>query len=56
MSEAEALATSTGFFNLKHNDGWLYGYLGFTAANVLVATGKYKFFRVDCWGYIVESI
>ena len=49
MSEAEALAMSSGF----HNTGGRVGYLPFVAANFLVGTGRWRFVAVHCWGYIV---
>lgn len=50
MSEEEALAQSTGFINYEH----IRGYLPFHAANALVASGKWVFKQVTCWGYVVE--
>jgi hypothetical protein len=51
MTEQEALSKSSGYFK-----GRKIGYLPLSAANALVKTGKYRFFRADCWGYIVEMV
>lgn len=51
-SEAEALATSDGFHG--KGQGRFCGYLSLRAANYLVGTGRWSFFNVHCWGYILE--
>jgi hypothetical protein len=55
-TEETALATSTGWCNGMTQGRYLIGYLPFGAANFLVGTGKYKFFNVHCWGYILEKV
>lgn len=58
MNEEDALKKSTGYVNCKNprGGGWLLGYLSFEAANYLISTKKYKWFRVDWCGYIVERV
>lgn len=50
--EARALSQSTGWLNGMHG---LYGYLPFSAAQTLVASGKYAYHQVAPWGYIVQA-
>lgn len=52
MNEQEILNKCKWVYGFKN----LYGYLSLKDANVLVNTGKYRFFNVHCWGYIVEKI
>jgi len=51
MTEQEALVMSTHWVNGEQG---LFGYLPLSAANYLVSTGKYEFWQVSTWGYVVH--
>lgn len=52
----DKLPSSTGYFNYVAEDGLNYqGYVTFTEANALTATGRWEIFRADWCGYIMRS-